>query len=117
MIRFQKRVILDSVRFDPNSAVLDGPAKNCLDTVYEKLLQYPSVKVKFVGHTDDIGGEDSNLDLSIRRAASVRDFLIAKGIDVSRLTHVGRGEVEPLKPNTSEVGRQVNRRVELEVIE
>ena len=66
------------------------------------------------GHTDNVGEDASNQDLSDRRAASVREFLIAKyGVDGSRLEAKGFGESNPVSPNSTPEGRQNNRRVEL----
>ena len=67
------------------------------------------------GHTDDVGDEAKNLDLSKRRAASVRNYLINKGIDEKRLTSEGYGESKPIADNKTSKGRALNRRVEFEI--
>ncbi len=65
-----------------------------------------------IGHTDDIGEEETNLRLSMERARATANALISRGIDVDRIDIQGRGETEPLAPNDTVEGRQANRRVE-----
>lgn len=65
------------------------------------------------GHTDNVGSEESNLDLSQRRADSVRSYLIRRGIGAARLSTSGLGEGSPIADNDSVTGRQQNRRVEV----
>jgi len=65
------------------------------------------------GHTDSVGGDDYNFELSRRRADSVRAYLVGQGIAPDRLTTVGRGEGVPIAANDSAAGRQRNRRVEV----
>lgn len=71
------------------------------------------VKVKIVGHTDSDGADPANLDLSIRRGASVKDELVKNfGVDGSRLESDGMGETQPVAPNDTPVNKTLNRRVE-----
>ena len=72
----------------------------------------PDVDVEIVGYTDDIGTADYNLGLALRRAESVRDYMLAHGIDDRRLSVAGRGMTDPLVSNATPEGRAVNRRVE-----
>jgi OOP family OmpA-OmpF porin len=69
-----------------------------------------------VGYTDSTGDPDYNLDLSLRRAQSVRDYLVATGVPADKLRVIGRGEADPIAPNTTPEGRAENRRVEIIVI-
>ena len=69
------------------------------------------------GHTDSMGEDQFNMDLSQRRAKAVYDFFVSKGIDANRLTYEGYGETQPIEDNTTEIGRQKNRRVELKILE
>jgi OOP family OmpA-OmpF porin len=69
------------------------------------------------GHTDNVGGENYNLKLSTERAESVRNALIAIGIDANRLTAKGYGASQPIAPNDTEEHRALNRRTEMIVIE
>ena len=80
------------------------------------LKRNPELKVELAGHTDDIGNEKYNLQLSDDRANVVREALIAKGIEASRLTARGYGASKPLKPNDSDEHRALNRRTEMIII-
>ncbi len=81
--------------------------------ISDVLKENPSVKVKIVGHTDSDGDEKSNLDLSKRRAASVKNVLSNEfGIEMTRMEVDGKGESEPVSPNTTPEGKANNRRVE-----
>ena len=73
--------------------------------------------VEVAGHTDDDGPDDFNMDLSKRRAASVKNYLLDKGIEESRLSSQGYGETEPMDSNRTEFGRANNRRVEFRILE
>ncbi len=75
--------------------------------------EYPKTAIIAQGHTDAVGSETYNQELSERRAKAVMNYLIAQGIDGHRITSVGYGETEPVASNDSEVGRQANRRVDL----
>jgi len=77
------------------------------------LIAQPLLTVRVIGHTDDVGDPQYNLTLSARRAESVHDALVSLGVEAHRLSHEGRGDAEPIVPNTSPEGRAVNRRVDL----
>ena len=78
------------------------------------LQEYPDLRLSIEGHTDSQGDESFNLDLSDRRAASVRRYLVEEfGIDPNRLSSRGLGETQPVASNDTPEGRQQNRRVEL----
>jgi outer membrane protein OmpA-like peptidoglycan-associated protein len=90
--------------------VLSLVAQTLLDNKWVK-------KVRIEGHTDSRGKDDFNMDLSRRRAASVRTFLIQKGVDAGRLESVGYGETKPIASNRTRAGRAKNRRVEFIIID
>ena len=69
-----------------------------------------------IGHTDNIGSDSYNSELSQRRAESVKNYAVAQGISSSRLTTVGKGEAEPIADNSNESGRSQNRRVEIVIV-
>jgi outer membrane protein OmpA-like peptidoglycan-associated protein len=75
----------------------------------------PDIDVEIVGFTDDVGSKAYNLDLSLRRAESVRDYMVTQGIDGRRLSVAGRGMADALVSNSTPEGRAVNRRVEFVV--
>lgn len=108
-------VVLRGVTFEFDSAQLTPAATVVLDQVAGALEAAPDIKVEVGGHTDSRGAEAYNQRLSERRAASVRDYLIARGIDGNRLSATGYGETRPVADNTTEEGREQNRRVELSV--
>ncbi|MBL0184089.1 MAG: OmpA family protein [Chitinophagaceae bacterium] len=86
-----------------------------LNDVVSILKENPSYKVNIDGHTDDVGKDESNQTLSEKRAASVKAYLVSKGIDESRLTSTGYGETKPVADNKTAAGRAKNRRVEMTV--
>lgn len=106
------RIRVSNIEFAFNSDTLQGRAFQVLDRVVEILKRYRNYHVKIEGHTDDIGEDQFNLDLSERRAKAVMDYLVDSGIDPERLTFQGMGETAPYLPNTSEENRVRNRRVE-----
>jgi outer membrane protein OmpA-like peptidoglycan-associated protein len=83
-----------------------------LDAVVEVLQQNPKIKIEIQGHTDNKGAPAYNKSLSDRRAASVKKYLVAKGVDAARLTSKGYGMEQPVVPNTSDQNRALNRRVQ-----
>ena len=108
---------LSDVHFESNSYELNDSSKQELNKLFDLLRQYPDLKIKINGHTDNIGKARTNLRLSERRAKAIFDYLIEKGIDKKRLTYEGYGEYMPIVPNTTVEGRAKNRRVEFEIIE
>ncbi len=111
-----KRVRLNNIFFESGKAELKMESTAELQRLVALLKKYPNYRILLEGHTDDVGDEDYNMDLSIRRAKAVRDYLVKHGIDPSRITYKGYGETRPLVPNDSEAHRAINRRVEYTVI-
>jgi OOP family OmpA-OmpF porin len=101
------------VQFDNNSATLRPESETYLDQVAAKLAELATVTGVIEGHTDSNGSAEYNQDLSERRAKSVREYLVSKGVAGSRLTAQGFGETQPLADNTTAEGRAQNRRVVL----
>lgn len=108
---------LKSVYFAIESAVLSDYAKRALDASVSILARDPEVQIEVGGHTDSSGPEDYNMKLSVRRAESVRQYLEQAGVDASRLTVRGYGELKPIASNETILGRADNRRTELKVLE
>src|SRR5262245_6125513 len=106
-------VNMSDVLFDTASATLKPGAREKLARVAGILLSYPELKIDIEGHTDSVGGDDYNQDLSERRADSVRAYLIRQGIPSPTVQAEGFGEARPVATNTTAAGRQQNRRVEL----
>jgi outer membrane protein OmpA-like peptidoglycan-associated protein len=101
------------VLFGPGSAGLDGDGRATLDRVAEVINDYRKTAVVVQGHTDSLGSEESNQDLSERRARAVENYLTNRGIDPGRMTAFGFGESAPMASNSSAHGRQRNRRVDV----
>jgi len=111
--RGRKSLVLEGVNFVTNSAELTHDSEATLDRVAESLRDWGRVKVEIEGHTDNVDDDAYNMTLSQRRAESVREYLVRKGIAPSRLTARGYGETRPIASNETEAGRAKNRRVEL----
>ncbi len=111
------RVILRGVNFEFNKAALKEESYLVLDQVHASLVEWPEVKVEIIGHTDNIGSRIFNNRLSRKRAETVRNYLISKGITPDRLVALGKGEDEPISTNKTADGRASNRRVELHRID
>lgn len=109
----KKRISFNAaVLFDSGKAGLRAEAYAEIDQLLEFMQKYPAIRIGIAGHTDDVGTEAYNLDLSARRARAVFDYLLQKGIPEKRLDWKAFGETRPVAENTSEAGRQQNRRVE-----
>ncbi len=87
-----------------------------LDQLVKVLNQYPSMYIELSGHTDNVGDEKQNLKLSQQRVKTVKDYLVSKGIDPSRIQTVGYGQKYPVASNDGEQTRKLNRRVEMRII-
>ncbi len=103
----------DVILFDANSEVLNEDELRELALLGVAFLQAnPRAAITFTGHTDSLGSDAENLDLSLRRAETVRDFYIGLGAPPDRLIAVGQGDAEPIAGNNTDTGRAANRRVE-----
>ena len=107
--------ISSEISFDFGSASLKPAFMPTLQKVSDILIRYPRTVIHVVGHTDSVGSEEYNMNLSRHRAQSVVNYFVLQGISQSRLVTVGRGESEPRATNETEAGRQLNRRVEIYV--
>ncbi|HZR35580.1 MAG TPA: OmpA family protein [Nevskia sp.] len=110
-------LILRGVNFDFDKATLTAEAKGILDQVGAALQARPDIKVEIDGHTDGKGSVSYNQKLSERRAASVKAYLVGKGVAAERMTTAGFGKSRPIADNKTDEGRALNRRVELKVTE
>lgn len=103
---------LKGVEFDTGKASIRQDSLSRLDGVIEYMTHMKKVRIEISGHTDNVGDPSRNKKLSEQRAASVRNYLISKGIDGSRIEAVGYGDERPIEDNGTEEGRQKNRRIE-----
>src|SRR6266480_5352637 len=108
-------VNMSDVLFDTGSYTLKPGAREKLAKISGIVLAHPGLVLQIEGHTDSVGGDDFNQQLSERRADSVRDFLAQQGVPGSSITARGLGKTQPVASNDTPEGRQRNRRVELVV--
>lgn len=88
-----------------------------LEEVARVMRERPSIRVQITGHTDFVGSDDANMNLSVRRAETVKNYLVGKGIDAGRLITVGKGETQPIDTNDTDIGRARNRRIEFSIMQ
>jgi outer membrane protein OmpA-like peptidoglycan-associated protein len=105
--------IPSDISFDVNRADIQPNFRPILDTFAQGMLRNPTARVRIIGHTDSTGTDAINNPLSVNRAASVRDYLNARGVPLSVITIDGRGSREPVASNATADGRARNRRVEI----
>ena len=108
---------LEGILFATGSADILPASTEILERAYTALMANPEVKVLIIGHTDNVGSATSNMSLSQRRAASVRQWLITRGINAERLSAEGRGLTQPRATNDTPEGRQLNRRIEFQIVD
>ena len=105
-----------TILFDTGKSSIKAESTSVMVDIIQILNEYPNAKFTVEGHTDSVGSAKLNQSLSEKRANSVRDFLIDKGIDAGRLTAIGYGEDKPIATNNTRAGRTQNRRVEINLI-
>jgi outer membrane protein OmpA-like peptidoglycan-associated protein len=110
---FQKA--LQGIQFDTGKSTIKKISYTILDQIAKVLEENPTYKVEIQGHTDNVGKEDMNMKLSEDRAASVRQYLIDKGVGEGRITSKGFGPTVPVASNKTAAGKAKNRRVEFVV--
>jgi len=108
-------LVLNTIQFEVNSAVLLAAGKAELDKLAALMKQNASMEILLSGHTSSEGGAALNQDLSLKRVRSCKDYLVSKGIDDGRITIKGYGPDMPVAPNDTEANRAKNRRVEMKV--
>lgn len=109
-------VTFDSgILFPFNSTEILPAGKTNLQQLTASLGKYPKSDILIVGHTDNVGSDAFNSDLSRRRALSAGSYLQSLGVPLSRLRTTGQGETEPVQSNDTEAGRAANRRVEIAI--
>ncbi len=101
--------------YEFDSDVVRGAARENLSTLAASLDQYPGTDLLIVGHTDDVGSDSYNQDLSERRARAAANYLASQGVARTRIRTLGLGEAEPVASNATDAGRDQNRRVEVAI--
>lgn len=112
-IKKRINVAAKNILFITGSAKLQSKSFKGLNDVVKIMQENPGVSLAIDGHTDNVGSEEKNQILSDNRAASVKAYLVSKGIDAGRITSLGHGEMVPIADNKTAAGRQQNRRSEL----
>lgn len=92
-------------------------SKKAIDDLFQMLNTKSDLKIEIGAHTDNIGSDSYNQTLSQNRASSIRNYLVAKGINGDRIIAKGYGETKPIGDNNDETGRAMNRRVEISILE
>lgn len=110
------KIVLKNIFFDFDKATLREESTAELQRLIKLLTDVPALRIEISGHTDSKGDNEYNKKLSERRAKSVTDYLIGKGIAADRLRSAGYGEEKPISTNDTDEGRQLNRRTEFEII-
>jgi OOP family OmpA-OmpF porin len=107
---------IEGITFDNDKDTIRKSSKKSLDAAVKVLTDHTEIRIEISGHTDIKGDRDHNLDLSRRRAESVKKYLVEHGIDETRITTVGHGPDKPVDTNDTEKGRANNRRIEFKPI-
>ncbi|MCO6465575.1 MAG: OmpA family protein [Bradyrhizobiaceae bacterium] len=112
IVEIGRKFIIENLLFPTNSAVLQSSIEE-LDVLADFMEKRPSMRIRVEGHTDNVGSNMLNQNLSERRAESVKAYLVQKGIDPRRIQTVGYGPSKPIASNSTEFGKSLNRRTEI----
>lgn len=117
--KLKKNVVLvvNNINFEFNSDKLTKQSEKEVEYIYQLMQENPSLKIGIYAHTDAVGTDSKNLDLSNRRAKSVYTYINKRGIPMERMIWKGFGESKPIATNKTKAGRAKNRRVEFEVLD
>lgn len=108
--------VMRNLHFATNKTRILSSSEEALEALFGYLERNPEIRIKIMGHTDNVGKDAANQRLSEGRAEAVREDLIKRGINETRIEAEGYGETRPIDTNDTEEGRQNNRRVEVEVL-
>ncbi|MCB2212077.1 OmpA family protein [bacterium] len=107
---------MNGINFDTNKYAVLATSEVTLEKARASMAANPDVTVTLSGYTDSVGSQDANRTLSLKRAQSVKDWLVANDIPASRIKVVGMGEAEPIGSNETAESRAQNRRMEFTVL-
>jgi outer membrane protein OmpA-like peptidoglycan-associated protein len=116
-VKVGTKIVLRNIFFDFDKATLRPESASELERLHQLMVDVPTLKIEISGHTDNKGSAEYNKELSEKRAKSVVDYLISKGVAANRLKFAGYGFERPMATNDTDQGRQLNRRTEFEIIE
>ncbi|MFN6944724.1 MAG: OmpA family protein [Cytophagaceae bacterium] len=106
----------ENLLFETGKDVIMSSSYSSLNELAKVLVNNPKYKLHLEGHTDSVGDDDDNMELSKNRSASVKRYLVQKGVNANRITTDGFGETKPKATNDTDEGRRLNRRVEMNII-
>ena len=109
--------VIKGIQFDFGKATIRKESNKVLDDAVKVLAQYGDLRIMVSGHTDNVGEAQKNIELSEARAASVKEYMVSKGIDAGRIETRGAGPNEPVADNATDQGRQENRRIEFKLLQ
>lgn len=109
--------VIQGIEFDTGKAKIRPTSTPLLDAAVLVLNEYPALRLEITGHTDNVGTPETNVELSEKRAESVKAYFVSKGIDEKRIQTRGAGPNEPIADNKTAAGRQKNRRIEFKLIQ
>lgn len=115
IVELGRKLIIENLLFQTASANLPDVVRE-LDILADFMVAKPNIEILIEGHTDGVGTNEVNDALSVRRAESVRSYLLLQGIDQKRITTKGYGKRKPLASNNTEFGRRLNRRTEIIIV-
>lgn len=110
------KTAFNNLEFATAKDIILDPSKPALDELAEVLMKKPLWKLEISGHTDNVGDDNANLVLSKKRAESLKNYLVSKGISADRMTTLYFGEAKPIAENNTPEGREKNRRVEMKIV-
>jgi outer membrane protein OmpA-like peptidoglycan-associated protein len=104
------------IHFAPNKADLYEAAKVEVNKLADEMIKNPAMKIEIAGHTDNVGDDKLNMQISQKRANAIKTYLIEKGVSEKRIIAKGYGETVPVADNNTEEGRTRNRRIEIRLL-
>jgi outer membrane protein OmpA-like peptidoglycan-associated protein len=115
-IKEQITKAVDNLEFENNSDKILASSYPALDVLVMLLAEKTDCSLNLAGHTDNVGNDEFNMNLSKRRAESMKAYFVSKGIDGARITTEYFGETKPIDTNDTPAGRKKNRRVETKIV-
>jgi outer membrane protein OmpA-like peptidoglycan-associated protein len=109
--------VIKGIEFDTGKDTIRPISEGVLDGALVVLNEYPALRIEISGHTDNVGSPETNIDLSKRRAESVKNWFVNKGVSADRIETRGAGPDEPIADNKTAAGKQKNRRIEFKLIQ
>ena len=115
-IEVGETIRLNNIFFDTNKSDLRSESAAELNRMIKLLADNPHMAIQIAGHTDNVGTDEYNLKLSDDRSVSVKNYIVSKGVEATRVLAKGYGKTKPTTSNNTEAGRQQNRRVEFTIV-